>query len=347
MPWPARERRGPSPRVRGSHGAVATAAMTDGSIPARAGEPGEDDGSATVITGPSPRVRGSRRTCCGRSGSGAGPSPRVRGSPACATPRDPCRASRVHPRACGGALRPRRARPVGSSGSIPARAGEPWRRRRSDETTGPSPRVRGSQTTVDVTDRWHRGSIPARAGEPCPADGQSSRIGSIPARAGEPGRSPRCVIVSRGPSPRVRGSRRIACHDPGSRRVHPRACGGACCALTQQWHRWVHPRACGGASRTSARAAGAGGPSPRVRGSPRVPVRTVRSRRVHPRACGGASVPKMGQSGGVTSRLWGSVLSCWSRLIRRGHAAGEVKAVGVAEFTRGCAEEVQGLAPGY
>ena len=185
-----------SPRVRGSQRLGQGGRLVRGSIPACAGEPGQDlDRWAMDKVYP--------RVCGGASGWGravvsyVGLSPRVRGSrgktwtggqwtrsiPACAG--EPGRKANEHhragvyPRVCGGAI-------VHQQGSIPACAGEPCgsRRRGSadkvyprvcggatnkrndmDDTKGLSPRVRGSRDRLS-RGRGTRGSIPACAGEP-------------------------------------------------------------------------------------------------------------------------------------------------------------------------------------
>ena len=156
---------GLSPRVRGNRQHRQTPCYTTWSIPACAGEPT----AARVVSrldGVYPRVCGG--TCCARFSSSisSGLSPRVRGNPSCATTTpvisrsipacagEPSagqswrQSSGVYPRVCGGTLpkfkhcivvlglsprvrgNPLPARPyVCQSGSIPACAGEPIRRR--------------------------------------------------------------------------------------------------------------------------------------------------------------------------------------------------------------------------
>ena len=103
------------------------------------------------------------------------------------------------------------------------------------------------------------------------------------------------VPFSPGPSPRVRGSLRVACSRSLERSagVHPRVCGGAfetvhldqiaaggsipACAgkPEQSWalacHPWVHPRVSGEAVLIFGMGTFHEGPSPRVRGSPEHP----------------------------------------------------------------------------
>gem|GEM_PF-573319 len=158
---PLLRRPGRSPRVRGSLRRRARMRPGVGSIPACAGEPprralrgassgvdprvcgGADvaDGAPVTRTGRSPRVRGSLAGC-------RRPPPRLGSIPACAgeprrrrwTPRP----RRVDPRVCGGA---------------------DGRRDWIADSTGRSPRVRGSLLHELDPDR-PAGSIPACAGEP-------------------------------------------------------------------------------------------------------------------------------------------------------------------------------------
>ena len=198
---------GPSPRERGSRHGRSQRASSQGSIPARAGEP---------------LLRQARSMH-------AGPSPRERGSLASAGDR---RTDRVHPRASGGAaassarahpargpsprergsLCSRGLRTSGAIGSIPARAGEPSAR--SDPhrlRSGPSPRERGSPRSRDAALAAVEGPSPRERGSPSSRHGIAMHDGSIPARAGEPapGAWPHAGL-----------------------RVHPRASGGA--ALPRQ-----------------------------------------------------------------------------------------------------------------
>ena len=355
---------GPSPRVRGSRGVAGVAQRPEGSIPACAGKPppppaaapgtrvhprvcGEADlvaSAAARLQGPSPRVRGSRR------GRGAGP-PAPGSIPACAgKPRSPGptpSSSRVHPRVCGEAPPPRgrRARvrgpsprvrgspPPGCGGdvrgrSIPACAGKPsssavsarWRRvhpRVCGEATvaisphtpsrGPSPRVRGSLSSQSQGSLCVR-SIPACAGKPRSATRPISRARVHPRVCGEalwwwwltPGRA--------GPSPRVRGSRRLPRAVAVLVGSIPACAGKPIGAGGGSSVAGVHPRVCGEAPATCPTCPTMRGPSPRVRGSlgdavdattrarsipacagkPGSGRRACVCRGVHPRVCGEA-----------------------------------------------------------
>ena len=200
MPTPLASR-GPSPRVRGSHPAERRDDRATGSIPACAGKP-----SVASKSVPRPRVH---PRVCGEAASissatfpGWGPSPRVRGSrpairpapwspgsiPACAgKPLPHVHAQlqvQVHPRVCGEAAWSPCARGSGS---------------------GPSPRVRGSQSPRRSMSRG-RGSIPACAGKPTTTKSTSGNERVHPRVCGE-AKAPQSVVPGKtGPSPRVRGS---------------------------------------------------------------------------------------------------------------------------------------------
>ena len=215
-----------------------------GSIPARAGEPGEcrpalrryavypracggtfcNKARALAVCGLSPRVRGNPPIKDGMM-------PRTRSIPARAgeppVGRRSFNAMTVYPRACGGTpdqaivefisggLSPRvrgnrlrhRAYPR-CAGSIPARAGERCRRCKPATWLGLSPRVRGNSRTA----RYAHPVYPRACG------GTPSGLarGHIPARAGEPRRRRPTF-----PTPKVYVRGRV-----GSNRRRPRAAGG-------------------------------------------------------------------------------------------------------------------------
>jgi len=236
------ERRGLSPRVRGSQAGAIFAPASFGSIPACAGEPSCDAftiyipgvyprvcGGAQImprvirdIGGLSPRVRGSRR------GDLASPNP-FGSIPACAgEPRVNASFQTslpVYPRVCGGAttsacsllsssgLSPRvrgSRRKISMvslmSGSIPACAGEPIRRSRARIRARVYPRVCGGAVALGVIAESDEGLSPRVRGSQHGGKDHVSAIGSIPACAGEP-----CAT----------------CHSRRFRRVYPRVCGGA------------------------------------------------------------------------------------------------------------------------
>ena len=312
---------GPSPRVRGSRVRVVHGHGHDGSIPACAGKPGS-------------RLSASRA---------AGVHPRVCGEAACS--RACARAPRVHPRVCGeaedaeaiarGMLGPSprvrgsleaRAGALHDDGSIPACAGKPrdGARKRSSRGvhprvcgeassrgvklsrwTGPSPRVRGSPQPAAATDPCRR-SIPACAGKPEKSRAPGSRRPVHPRVCGEARALRQGETLETGPSPRVRGSRRLVGRVVRSVRSIP-ACagkpwGGAPTARTPR----VHPRVCGEAWPPLPAARHRPGPSPRVRGSRREPVDLRLQVRSIP-ACAGklAAGSAAGSAAGVHPRVCG------------------------------------------
>ena len=195
---------GLSPRVRGSRWGIPVPIWTRGSIPACTGEPREGSQSANnrVVY---PRVYGGARCACYPEPEWWGLSPRVRGS------------------------RPRRRRRFRSRRSIPACTGEPLAAASSGNKNevyprvyggakvspgcdncymGLSPRVRGSHGLQEVQADKSR-SIPACTGEPDGAAGYRSRPWVYPrVYGGAPSRNG-LYPITRGLSPRVRGSQHI------------------------------------------------------------------------------------------------------------------------------------------
>ena len=192
---------GLSPRVRGNPEYPVVGIVGDGSIPARAGEPGRTSHplppqpvypracGGTLDTrlhshrqrGLSPRVRGNRGNQVCQDGI-PGSIPARAGEP----PKEMASAlmTPVYPRACGGTTR--------SPASNPSRMGL-------------SPRVRGNPVGRPAF-RLCSGSIPARAGEP-----RGSQVGRIQYRVYPRACGGTCIIMLRlrtvaGLSPRVRGN---------------------------------------------------------------------------------------------------------------------------------------------
>ncbi len=197
---------GPSPRERGSLSGSREDEPLVGSIPARAGEPkfsqltgaslevhprasgGASPGSSTTrnVKGPSPRERGSRQADR-TAGRGGGSIPARAGEPSSRsqTPGH----SRVHPRASGGA--------IFSESPIFAPA-------------GPSPRERGSLLRQPER-KMVRRSIPARAGEPRIVQKSARECRVHPRASGGAHEREQKRRLMKGPSPRERGSPRLAC----------------------------------------------------------------------------------------------------------------------------------------
>ena len=297
--------KGLSPRVRGNRLSGHAYLRWLWSIPARAGEPQENAAGKTRV-GVYPRACGGTPIPLATELTAQGLSPRVRGNLTLVTAsvrpwrsiparagepgqvRDARTRDGVYPRACGGTTIPamqtwvyeglsprvrgnRKTRPQrpGSGGSIPARAGEPFRCRqhlavagvypracggtvwlpsRRMALMGLSPRVRGNRLH-GLKDCGRYGSIPARAGEPGSGRVIGGRIAVYPRACG--GTMPYADPATRreGLSPRVRGNRRDgqpACQTAGS--IPARA--GEPHRDTGSRHQWtVYPRACGGTMR--------------------------------------------------------------------------------------------------
>ena len=164
---------------------------TTGSIPACAGEPGENV-AVTNTHWVYPRVCGGTLPAAWLHTSVRGLSPRVRGNPGPSCKRELVLPNRVYPRVCGGTDHDHRRRePHTDCGSIPACAGEPGSLSDPEvlpangsrvyprvcggtiplslmatSTTGLSPRVRGNLSLMVLVPCISVRSIPACAGEP-------------------------------------------------------------------------------------------------------------------------------------------------------------------------------------
>ena len=331
---------GLSPRVRGSRPGRRSEPSSRRSIPAGAGEPQAAKAvrnEATVY----PRGCGGANDERATNTRPAGLSPRVRGSqlgqrnaeweersiPAGAgEPNDSppqWETPRVYPRGCGGAV----------DESIPPAVQD-----------GLSPRVRGSRPVVKPYSGPSR-SIPAGAGEPGVCGRPGTRRWVYPrgcggARSGGPGPQ-----LSRGLSPRVRGSPSgVVSKRPGVGSI-PAGAGEPLLPHQLPRHVQVYPRGCGGAVYACERAPFQAGLSPRVRGSrvrhtlhvgahgsipagagePRTPPATARTGRVYPRGCGGAGMACLAapMMRGLSPRVRGSqVVKLDGRALGRSIPAG-------------------------
>ena len=199
---------------------------------------------AQRLAGPSPRVRGSPALVL-ETEEGRGSIPACAGKPVAGPSSPPF--PRVHPRVCGEAISS-----VGPTG----------------RGQGPSPRVRGSLRPV-LLEGDRQGSIPACAGKPLATGWESPATRVHPRVCGEAVPMPDCRLATRGPSPRVRGSRRADRHRGHVHRSIPACAGKPRSGSRSSRTVAVHPRVCGEARRVSLLGVPAGGPSPRVRGSRR------------------------------------------------------------------------------
>ena len=348
-PSPTPAMRGLSPRVRGNQGHGHQLQPRLWSIPACAGEPSYGNllaATAKVY----PRVCGGTRRRRWRSAGLPGLSPRVRGNhdvqvapapapgsiPACAgepiAPRLLAQHAAVYPRVCGGTgvhmvaaasvcgLSPRvrgnrwwSFSAHGSSGSIPACAGEPPGPPRPPRPPrGLSPRVRGNHRRPQVLHRNIR-SIPACAGEPFRIVGQADGRLVYPRVCGGTIQPVDYTLGSHGLSPRVRGNLRAAIRRARRRGSIPACAGEPGPGAGRAGWAAVYPRVCGGTGWVGGLAAAHRGLSPRVRGNrphhqggcmstrsipacagePPISLSSVALCRVYPRVCGGTPEGKM------------------------------------------------------
>ena len=213
---------GPSPRERGNPDRLAHRPVLAGSIPARAGQP-RSPTSRPSRPGVHPRASGATGEDIVHGLALKGPSPRERGNlqgqfePVRFTGSIPARAgqptstrrkraaTRVHPRASGatapsevrrkswlgpsprerGNPRPQGLRD-GSSGSIPARAGQPEVVLLTMRCLGVHPRASGATRITSRSDASRQGPSPRERGNREFLRTRTYRSGSIPARAGQP-----------------------------------------------------------------------------------------------------------------------------------------------------------------
>ena len=236
--------------------------MTEGSIPACAGEPrvnartwtsrtvyprvcgGTLWGSADVdyALGLSPRVRGNRRRTV-RAATQAGSIPACAGEPHLVDA--PFHEGGVYPRVCGGTAHP-----------AAARSGR----------GGLSPRVRGNRRFIGLGPA-SLGSIPACAGEPgaCTPPGPAAAV--YPRVCGGTRRRRTAGAPGRGLSPRVRGNRDVPFTIFKGRGSIPACAGEPIAPVGQAPEQRVYPRVCGGTSSVGPFQMWFCGLSPRVRGN--------------------------------------------------------------------------------
>jgi hypothetical protein len=201
----------------------------------------------------------------------------------------------VHPRVCGGTHR--------AGGDQPAHR-------------GPSPRMRGHPSPSAFEDRAQR-SIPAYAGAPLMTALPGWAEGVHPRVCGGTGWQLFDGRVVPGPSPRMRGHREPTnCNGKPTGSIPAYAGAPSVRASAISWAR-VHPRVCGGTLNGCRDHQPRTGPSPRMRGHPKIALERQKMTgsipayagapsdqagsgargRVHPRVCGGTS------AGSATRRL--------------------------------------------
>ena len=253
---------GLSPRGRGSRRRAGEVRGLHRSIPAWAGEP-KTDRTPRLGSGVYPRVGGGAVQRLNNARPESGLSPRGRGSPA---------------------WPPSRTR---SRRSIPAWAGEPWRRgpawarRRVYPRVGggatPSPGGSGGSWGLSPRGRgsliWHlrhqdnHGSIPAWAGEPATQSGLTVDTTVYPRVGGGAEQIDEAGGATSGLSPRGRGSRQRWNHQAHLYRSIPAWAGEPASVTAAVVRTRVYPRVGGGATSTVGCAGNGPGLSPRGRGS--------------------------------------------------------------------------------
>ena len=277
---------GLSPRVRGKPVGLSRLLAYGRSIPACAGEAGNDHPCEAPnpvyprVCGGSHLSRSSRQISCGLS-------PRVRGKP--------------QPQGWGWRLRR----------SIPACAGEAWERKRKTVSGKVYPRVCGGSLSASGAYNLADGLSPRVRGKLGAGCRQDYMFRSIPACAGEAGAEtggvPLGAVYPRvcggsdakstegaggdGLSPRVRGKlaggmrRRVGV---GS---IPACAGEASAAAEHRHHQEVYPRVCGGSRINRRLRLLHQGLSPRVRGKPHPAICRCAGARSIPSCAGEAAAP--------------------------------------------------------
>ena len=273
-----------------------------GSIPACAGEPGRW-GRQSRSLWVYPRVCGGTATSASRPNAEQGLSPRVRGN------------------------RRGRGFPGGTTGSIPACAGEPVGGEVGWALLGVYPRVCGGTLSCAQPEEMSQGLSPRVRGSLSPALVGDAGGGSIPACAGEPLGYARRLVDHRvyprvcggtreaqdganlasGLSPRVRGNRYLLPKSTIRQRSIPACAGEPASVKANRCQGMVYPRVCGGTHAVNHLRRRRPGLSPRVRGNPalcgcpaggnrsipacagepRVALPAERTDWVYPRVCGG------------------------------------------------------------
>ena len=184
--------------------------------------------------------------------------------------------------------RPVRKRSAQRWGSIPARAGKPFRHsattarlrvypRACGETArslyppkpsdGLSPRVRGNLAASLLFSARSR-SIPARAGKPCGRTPRRTPAKVYPRACGETHLLRISAATHSGLSPRVRGNRGAGVASGGLLRSIPARAGKPSPQPTSRCTARVYPRACGETISSHSSDCSWSGLSPRVRGNP-------------------------------------------------------------------------------
>ena len=180
-----------------------------------------------------------------------------------------------------------RRRTPDAAGSIPAHAGEPWKRPPEwwtlrvypracggtpDNPLGPnvveglSPRMRGNPRRTSASTA-RKGSIPAHAGEPRVGAAPDRRERVYPRACGGTSRRMGCYNPSSGLSPRMRGNPEHSREEQEKLGSIPAHAGEPRGARVPGARLGVYPRACGGTGQPLFHLRRVGGLSPRMRGN--------------------------------------------------------------------------------
>ncbi len=294
---------------------MADEAVIDGPIPAPAGDPNAENAPLSRNTA-YPRACGGPSQSARIRAAVGGLSPRLRGThagnDAVEQPARPIPAPAGDPHRLAGRRRADQAYPRACGGPIPHAPG-------AHRLRGLSPRLRGTLPDQPSTEHHHR-PIPAPAGDPARGISTPFNIGTYPRACGGPAQLPGDRYAAAGLSPRLRGTRILIVVLVQCRGPIPAPAGDPSRARSLPAESRAYPRACGGPRTSSNITNGAGGLSPRLRGT-RVGVHVAavragpipapagdpRQRHVHyrlsmayPRACGGPEYPA-----GVLTRVLG------------------------------------------
>ena len=300
---PRRSGQGLSPRMRGSPQSSIPKPLSIGAYPRACGGAHPRGTPHPRARGLSPRMRGSLSQIADQLG-GQGPIPAHAGEPR--RRRRPGRPARAYPRACGGARvakfctedakglspRMRGSQSVApffflSDGPIPAHAGEPLPASNCVDGERAYPRACGGALQFHPINAHDRGLSPRMRGSRARGRALQAGVGPIPAHAGEPtelhdpGRDPGAypracggadfimlpTRISRGLSPRMRGSRDLLPNRPLRAGPIPAHAGEPAGPRSGATPFRAYPRACGGATSLSFASCRLSGLSPRMRGS--------------------------------------------------------------------------------
>ena len=232
-----------------------------------------------------------------------------------------------HPRVCGehGAVE---YVPDAVAGSSPRVRGTPADAVRGEGAAGIDPRVCGEHQGEDRADDRRQGSIPACAGNTFDSPLKFEPREDHPRVCGEHSASSTSFAFGSGSSPRVRGTRELGFVHPSGYGIIPACAGNTICRRSRRRKSRVIPACAGNTVWHYPYSSAERDRSPRVRGTPYLPVRVfrfhgiipacagnthrangpARSARDHPRVCGEHAVdaPDARHMSGSSPRVRGT-----------------------------------------